>query len=126
MRNPHLAYLMVTTLTLLALAPLVMVTHARVAAAGSFVGNPPQGTQSDAAYASSFATQHVANKFVTTQQTSCYTPEVPYNTVSDGPNDGYSGESPCPGATTGEDLGPYLTQAGSNPGFPAKTPMLVK
>ena len=125
MRKPHLAYLMVTTLTLLALAPLVMVTHARVAAAGSFVGNPPQGTQSDAAYASSFATQHVANKFVTTKQTSCYTPEVPYFT-NNGPNNGYSGESTCPGATTGEDLGPYLTQAGSNPGFPAATPMLVK
>jgi hypothetical protein len=125
MRKPHLAYLTVTTLTLLALAPLVMVTHARVAAAGSGVGNPAQGTQSDAAYASSFATQHVANAFVTTQQTSCYTPEVPYFT-NIGPNDGYSGESTCPGAATGEDLGPYPTQAGSNPGFPAATSMLVK
>lgn len=125
MRKPHLAYLTVTTLTLLALAPLVMVTHARVAAAGSSVGNPPQGNQSDVAYASSFATQHVANEFVTTKQTSCYTPEVPYFT-NIGPNDGYNGESTCPGATTGEDLGPYPTQAGSNPGFPAATPMLVK
>jgi len=125
MRKPYLAYLTVTTLTLLALAPLFMVTHARVAAAGSSVDNPPQGTQSDAAYTSSFATQHVANQFVTTQQTSCYTPEVPY-AQNNGPNDGYSGETQCPGATTGEDLGPYPTQAGSNPGFPATTPMLVK
>jgi hypothetical protein len=125
MRKPRLAYLTVTTLTLLALAPLVMVTHAHGAAAGSGVGNIPQGTQSNAAYASSFVTQHVANEFVTTQQTSCYTPEVPY-AANDGPNDGYSGESTCPGATTGEDRGPYPTQTGSNPGYPAKTPMLVK
>jgi hypothetical protein len=64
--------------------------------------------------------------FATTQQTSCYTPEVPY-AVNDGPNDGYSGESACNGAaTTGEDLGPYATQSGSNPGYPASTAMLVK
>ncbi len=125
MRKPRLAYLTVITLTLLALAPLFMVTHAHGAAAGSGVGNIPQGTQSNAAYASSFATQHVANEFVTTQQTSCYTPEVPY-AANDGPNDGYSGESICPGATTGEELGPYPTQTGSNPGYPATTPMLVK
>jgi hypothetical protein len=34
-----------------------------------------------------------------------------------------------PGATTGEDTGasaPYPTQAGSNPGYPATGPMLVK
>src|SRR6266566_3370899 len=76
MRKPRLAYLTVITLTLLALAPLFMVTHAHGAAAGSGVGNIPQGTQSNAAYASSFATQHVANEFVTTQQTSCYPPQV--------------------------------------------------
>ena len=49
--------------------------------------------------------------------------------VSDGPNDGYTGMSPCPGATTREDTGasgPYPTQAGSNPGFPAAGPMLAK
>jgi hypothetical protein len=34
--------------------------------------------------------------------------------------------SACTGATTGEDLGPYPTQTGSNPGNPAATPMLVK
>src|SRR5437870_2937217 len=91
------------------------------------VGNVPQGTQSDAAYASSFAANNVTNVFATTQRVSCYRPEVPapYN---DGPNDGYTGESSCPGATTGEDIGttPYPTQAGSNPGYPAATPMLVK
>src|SRR5216683_6868200 len=89
------------------------------------IGNVPQGTQSDTAYASSFQANHVTNTFVTSSAVSCYTPEVPYF-VNDGPNDGYSGESKCPGATTGEDLGPYPTQAGSNPGYPASTAMLVK
>lgn len=84
------------------------------------------GTQSDQAYAASFTTNHVTNVFATTQRISCYTPEVPFFT-SNGPNDGYTGMSSCNGAsTTGEDLGPYTTQAGSNPGYPASTPMLVK
>src|SRR5499425_2505157 len=83
-------------------------------------------SQSDSAYAGSFAANGVTNVFATTQKTSCYTPEVPYFT-SDGPNDGYTGMSACNGASnTGEDLGPYPTQAGSNPGYPASTPMLVK
>jgi hypothetical protein len=96
------------------------------ASLGSGVGNVPQGTQDDATYASSFETNHVTNVDATTQQTSCYTPEVPYAT-SDGPAEGYSGESACGGAsTTGENLGPYPTQSTSNPGNPATTPMLVK
>jgi hypothetical protein len=83
----------------------------------------PQGTQIDAAYA---ATATARNVFATTQRVSCYTPEVPYP-VNLGPAGGYTGESPCAGAAnTGEDLGPYVTQQGSNPGFPAATPMLVK
>jgi hypothetical protein len=89
------------------------------------VGSVPQGTQTDASYAASFAANHVTNTFATTQRVSCYTPEVPF-AVSNGPNDGYTGESACPGATTGEDLGPYATQQGSNPGFPAARPVLVK
>ncbi len=96
------------------------------AAGGPGVGNVPQGVQSDSAYADSYAANHVTNVDATTQQTSCYTPEVPYAT-SDGPSEGYSGESACAGAsTTGENLGPYPTQSTSNPGFPAATPMLVK
>src|SRR5260370_4967073 len=126
MRKPRLAYLVVMVLTLLAFVPAGAIARTNVAAAGPGVGNVPQGTQSDAAYASSVGTQHVTNVFATTQQTSCYTPEVPY-AVSDGPNDGYSGETACGSAsTTGEALGPYPTQAGSNPGYPATTPMLVK
>jgi hypothetical protein len=124
MRKSSLAFLAVTLLTLLTLVPTIAFAH--VAAAGSGVGNIPQGIQTDTAYARSFTTQHVTNVFATTQQTSCYTPEVPY-AVSDGPNDGYSGETACNGvANTGENPGPYATQAGSNPGYPATTSMLVK
>jgi len=117
--------LMLIPLALLVTAPQAG-SQASSAAPAPGVGEVPQGTQTDAAYAASFAANHVTNAVVTTQQTSCYTPEVPY-TVNNGPNDGYSGQTPCLGAsTTGEDLGPYPTQAGSNSGYPAATPMLVK
>lgn len=95
------------------------------ASPGSTTPAPPQGTQSDASYIASFAANGVQNTTATTQRTSCYTPEVPYFT-SDGPNDGYTGMSACAGATTGEALGPYATQAGSNAGYPAASAMLVK
>jgi hypothetical protein len=82
------------------------------------------GTQSDAAYAGSFAKAKVKNTVVTAQQVSCYRPEVPFFTK--GTTDGYTGMTPCPasGATTGEDTGavPYRNQAGSTP---APGPMLV-
>jgi hypothetical protein len=94
--------------------------------AGTGVGNVPQGAQADDSYAGSYQANHVSNVVATTQQTSCYTPEVPFFT-SLGPAEGYSGMTPCNGAaTTGEDLGPYATQVGSNPGYPASAPMLVK
>lgn len=98
------------------------------ASLGPGVGSIPQGTQSDATYANSFGAAKVTNVFATTQQTSCYRPEVPYF-ANAGPNDGYSGMTTCPGATTGEDTGasaPYASQTGSNPGYPAATPMQVK
>jgi len=98
------------------------------ASAGSApgVGVVPQGRQADSSYASSYKRAHVTNVDATTQKISCYTPEVPYFS-SLAPNEGYSGMSACGGAsTTGENLGPYATQAGSNSGFPAVTPMLVK
>jgi hypothetical protein len=95
-------------------------------AAASGVGNAAQGAQPDAAYAASVVNQGVTNVFATTMKTSCYTPEAPYFTTL-GPNDGYDGMSPCAGASnTGENLGPYSSQARSNPGYPASTPMLVK
>jgi hypothetical protein len=97
-------------------------------AAGSGVGIVPQGLQSDTAYANSAALHKVTNVFVTSQQTSCYRPEVPYfGTLA--PANGYTGMTACgTTATTKEDIGatPYPSQVGSNPGFPATTPMVVK
>ncbi len=99
-----------------------------VLAGASGVGNVPQGPQSDSVYAESYTAHRVTNVFATTQKTSCYRPENPYF-ASLGPNDGYTGMSPCDGAAnTGEDIGltPYSTQVGSNAGYPAAEPMLVK
>jgi hypothetical protein len=83
---------------------------------------PPQGTQTDAAFAASYAAGGVTNVSATSQRVSCYAPQVLYFdalTAADGYLDG--GMSPCDGAsTTGEDLGPYPTQNVVNP------PMRVK
>ena len=90
------------------------------------VGAGVSRTQSDAAYAASFAKAKVTNLMVTTQQVSCYRPEVPF--FSTGTTDGYAGMMPCPGATTGEDIGAtahYPNQAGSANGYPAAGAMLV-
>jgi hypothetical protein len=108
-------------------APVLLLTlmFASPPAVASGVGNPPQGTQTNDAYIASFAANKVKNVFATTQRTSCYTPEVQYLT-SNTPNNGYTGMTPCTGATTGEDIGPYATQSTSRAGFPSGTPMLVK
>ena len=111
-------------------APLVLLASLAVAPptfAASGVGNVPQSTQSDAAYAQSATSHGVTNVFATTQRVSCYRPEDPFF-GNLGPANGYTGMSACPGATTGEDVGatPYPSQAGSNSGFPAAGPMLVK
>src|ERR1700675_4938115 len=115
-------------LALAAPAVLVASLFGSTPAAASGVGNVPQGTQTDAAYAASAAKFGVSNVFATSQQTSCYRPEVPFF-GNLGPANVYSGMSPCNGAaTTGEDTGltPYPSQVGSNVGFPATQPMLVK
>ncbi|HYK98038.1 MAG TPA: hypothetical protein VEU77_06560, partial [Candidatus Acidoferrales bacterium] len=109
----------------LAILALLTLLASPSANASTGVAPIPQGTQNDADYAASYATHGVTNVSATTQRTSCYRPEDPYFT-SDGPNDGYTGMSVCPGASTGEALGPYATQAGSNPGYPAAAPMLAK
>ena len=86
---------------------------------------PPQGTQSDSAFATSYATAGVTNVSATTQRRSCYRPEVLYLDALD-PSLGYpgGGGSPCNAALppsapfTGEDVGPYPTQdavGASNP-----------
>jgi hypothetical protein len=103
-----------------------LTTAATGAAVDPGVGNVPQGLQADATYAGSYKANHVTNVFVTSRQVSCYRPEVP-SPFNNGPNDGYTGQSVCPGATTGEDIGtaPYPTQAGSKAPYPAAAPMLV-
>src|SRR5467141_4509195 len=71
----------------LAIAVLLATSYGdspRAASVGPGVSNIPQGTQTDDSFRNSFATNHVTNVFATTQQVSCYTPEVPY-TVNDGP-----------------------------------------
>src|SRR5437899_5033834 len=96
-----------------------------LAQAAPGVGNIPQATQTNTAYARSYARHRVTNIFATTQQTSCYRPEVPFFTV--GEARGYTGMTACPGATTTEDIGTtaYPNQAGSVAGYPALGPMLV-
>jgi hypothetical protein len=114
---------------LIALAsPLLLVALSFASPPAAAAGNLQQKTQNDQDYASSGVTNGVQNVFATTQRRSCYRPEVPY-TANAGPNDGYSGESPCPGADTGEDTGTaaeYPTQVGSNPGFATGPSVLVK
>jgi hypothetical protein len=121
MHTPRFVLLAILTL-LLALA----VPAGTGLASSPGIGNVPQGTQTNAAYARS--NRNVTNVFATTQRTSCYRPEVPYFTALS--TNGYDGMSECKGAaTTGEDTGaaaPYATQIGSNPGYPASTAMLVK
>ena len=100
-------------------ALLVTLGVAPFASAGT---PPPQGYQSDAGFAASYAAHGVDNVSATTQQVSCYTPQLEYLAAL-GPEDGYldGGMTPCDGAaTTGEDLGPYPTQDVIN------RPMLVK
>ena len=80
-------------------------------------GAPPQGFQSDADFAASYAARAVTSVPATTQRVSCYTPEVLYQ-GSLGPSQGYpdGGSTPCLGAaTTGELVGPFPTQDESNP-----------
>src|SRR5256886_9257248 len=113
-----------TALVALAIVAIVALAAVPSITASPGIGNVPQGTQSDSAYAKS-GKYLVTNVLATTQRTSCYTPEFPYFT-SLAPANGYDGMTACSGANTGEDLGPYPTQAGSNPGYPAANPMLVK
>jgi hypothetical protein len=104
---------LVSLLTLLALVVATRVTAQ---------SGPPQGTQSDAAFAASNKANNVTNVSATTQRVSCYAPEVTYFD-SLGLGKGYldGGMSPCNGAaTTGEEPGPYPTQDVAN------APMRVK
>jgi hypothetical protein len=87
-----------------------------VCASAAHAAAPPQGYQSDAAFAASDSTHHVASVQATAQQMSCYAPEVLY-TGALTPAAGFPdpGVTQCPGATTGEDVGPYANQDVRNP-----------
>src|SRR3954451_22985288 len=99
---------------LAALAVLFVLGPAATGASG-----PPQGTQTNGAFAASYAAGNVASTSVTTQKTSCYRPEVFYDGALP-PEAGSpgGGSSPCPGSTTGEQTTNFDTQdaaAASNP-----------
>jgi hypothetical protein len=85
--------------------------------AGSAHATPPQGVQSEAEFAASYASRGVFSTVATAQRVSCYTPAVLYQgalTPSQGYPDG--GATPCAGAaTTGELIGPFPSQASSSP-----------
>ena len=83
---------------------------------------PPQGLQTDARFAASYAQRGVTSVAATTKRISCYTPEVYYQ-GSLSPGEGYpdGGSTLCNGAaTTGEDIGSYQTQDVANPPLRAK------
>src|SRR5947207_8926809 len=120
MRRVQLASLLVPVILAIASGPAPA-----AAATGAVVGNVPQRTQSDWAYAGSFAKNGVTNVLATTQQTSCYRPEVPFFTV--GEARGYTGMTECPGATTTEDIGKtaYPNQAARVAGYAQRGTLLV-
>jgi hypothetical protein len=83
---------------------------------------PPQGLQTNATFAASYSQRGITSVAATTQQVSCYAPQVFY-TGSLSPAQGYpdGGSTLCNGAaTTGEDNGPFPTQDVSNPPLRAK------
>jgi hypothetical protein len=110
-----------------ALASVVVVSATQAPGTLSSAARPSQPSQSDSSYAASVSAV-LSNTFATEEQTSCYRPEVPapFNL---GPAEGYSGQTACPGATTGENTGaasPYGSQVGSNPGYAAGGAVIVK
>jgi hypothetical protein len=108
-----------------AIPVLLVMAYSLPLGAGATAGQSPR-TQSDTAYAGSGIANGVTNVDATTQK-SCFRPEVPY-TANAGPNDGYTGETACTGATTGEDTGAggqYPSQVGSNSGFATGPSVLV-
>ena len=89
---------------LAALAALAVVSSASA-------GGPPQGSQTDAQFAASYAANHVTNVSATTQRTSCYAPEVEYLDGAGYPGYADGGGTLCNGAVnTGEEVGPFAQQ----------------
>jgi hypothetical protein len=99
-----------------------LIAACAVVGAPAAAAAPPQGFQSNATFASSYAQRGVSAVAATAQRVSCYSPEVFYQgslTPSQGYPDG--GTTLCNGAaTTGEDVGPYPLQDVKNPPARAK------
>jgi hypothetical protein len=100
-------------------AALAALTAAAIA--GPAQAAPPQGFQSNAAFAASYADRGVTGVSATTQRVSCYAPEVLY-VAGLRPEQGYpdGGGTACPGATTGEASGPFRSQDRSSPALVVK------
>jgi len=94
---------------------------AAAAPASSAEAAPPQGFQSNAAFAASYVARGVTSVSATTQRISCYSPQVLYLSGLR-PDQGYpdGGGTVCTGATTGEGTGPFLTQDRSHPALLVK------
>src|SRR5262249_40215836 len=92
-----------------------------VGTASAHAAAPPQGYQSVAAFAGSYAARHVTSVTATTQKVSCYAPEV-LVLLGLTPAEGFpqGGGTPCPGPTTGESVGPYATQDVKSPALLVK------
>src|SRR5947208_16012511 len=99
------------------LAAVVAVAACSVSGGTATPGPTPQ---SDSAFAGSDEIKGVHNSSATTQQRSCYTPEVEYLAGAGYPGYADGGGTACPGANTGEDIGPYAQQDVTN------DPLLVK
>jgi hypothetical protein len=86
---------------------------------GTAPPGPPQGVQTDAQFAASYAAAHVTAIDVTAQRQSCYRPELAVLTgLPSGSGYPNGGGTLCAGATTGESLGPYATQDSIGAGNP--------
>jgi hypothetical protein len=89
--------------------------------ASAHAAAPPQGYQAATAFARSYSARGVTSVTATTQRISCYAPEVLVLTGL-APSQGFpqGGGTPCPGATTGENIGPYATQDVKGPALLVK------
>src|SRR5437867_11487164 len=100
-----------TSLAICATLAIVALAAVPASTASPGIGNVPQGSQSDSAYAKS-GKYRSTNVLATTQRTSCYTPEAAFFT-SLAPANGYDCMTECTGAYTGADPGPYATHTGT-------------
>ena len=92
-----------------------------VSTASAYAAAPTQGYQSDSAFAGSYAARGVTSAAATAERVSCYAPEVVV-LLGLAQEQGFpeGGGTPCPGTTTGENIGPYPTQDSKPPALLVK------